>query len=89
MNPREEYSSRLNQRRETFAQHQRSHIRIGQLRLGIFAIAALMGWTSFHQGAISAWWLMTPLILFLAALAYHQRIIVSRPALSALYLGAL
>ena len=74
MNPREEYSSRLNQRRETFAQHQRSHIRIGQLRLGIFAIAALMGWASFHQGAISAWWLMTPLILFLAALAYHQRI---------------
>lgn len=74
MNPREEYSSRLNQRRETFAQHQSSHIRIGQLRLAIFAIAALVGWTSY-QGALSPWWLMAPLILFLAALSYHQRII--------------
>jgi hypothetical protein len=74
MNPREEYNQRLGQRRESFAQHGRAHMRIGQLRLAIFAIAALMGWTSFYQGSISAWWLMAPLILFIAALSYHQRI---------------
>jgi len=74
MNPREEYSRRLGQRRESLAQYQRAHIRAGQLRLGIFAIAALMGWAWFYQGSFSAWWLTTPLVLFLVALGYHQRI---------------
>ncbi len=73
MNPREEYDRRLGQRRETFAQHQRQHIRIGQLRLTIFAVAALIAWASYYRGSLSAWWLFAPLILFLAALSYHQR----------------
>ena len=74
MNPREEYTRRLGQRRETFAQHQRGHIRIGQVRLAIFAVAALIAWASYQEGVLSAWWLLAPLILFVAVLAYHQRL---------------
>lgn len=74
MNPREEYTRRLGQRRETLAQHERGHMRIGQVRLGIFVIAAILAWASYYQGAISAWWLLAPLALFLAVFSYHQRI---------------
>jgi hypothetical protein len=72
MNPREAYNQRLSRRRETFAQHQRNHIRIGQIRLTIFALAAVLAWASFYKGAISAWFLLAPLLLFAGALAYHQ-----------------
>ena len=74
MNPREEYTLRLGQRRETLARHEHQHIRIGQVRLAIFVTAALIAWASYSQGAISAWWLLLPLSLFVAALSYHQRI---------------
>src|ERR1700733_5649365 len=74
MNPRAEYNLRLNQRRETFAQHQRIHIRIGQVRLGIFALAAAIAWAAYSRDSVSAWWPLAPLGLFIGALAYHQGI---------------
>ncbi len=74
MQPREEYTRRLEQRQATYASHQRSHIRIGQLRLAIFAAAALLAWAAFHDAWLSGWWLLAPLVLFLAFLSYHQRI---------------
>lgn len=74
MNPREEYNRRLGLRRDTFAQHQRNHVRIGQIRLTIFALAAVFAWDSFYRGAISAWWLLAPLGFFVGAIAYHQRL---------------
>jgi MutS domain V len=74
MEPRPEYTRRLEQRRETYASHQRKHIRLGQARLAIFAIAALLAWFAFHDELLSGWWLLAPLFLFLAALSYHQRI---------------
>jgi predicted ATPase len=74
MQPRPEYSRRLEQRRRTYASHQRSHQRMGQARLGIVAIAALIAWFAFHDDVLSGWWLLAPLVLFLAAMSYHQRI---------------
>lgn len=74
MDPREQYTSRLEQRRESLATHQRRHIRMGQLRLAIFALAAALAWASYSREALSGWWLLVPLVLFLAALSYHQRI---------------
>jgi hypothetical protein len=47
---------------------------MGQIRLAIFAIAALIGWLAFHDDLLSGWWLLAPLALFLVALGYHQRI---------------
>jgi MutS domain V len=74
MQPRPEYHRRLQERRETYASHQRQHIRIGQLRLAIFALAAWLAWSAFHDGWISGWWLMAPLVLLIAVLSYHQQI---------------
>jgi len=74
MPPRPGYNRRLEERRGTYAAHQQKHIRIGQLRLAIFAIAALIAWLAFRYGSISGWWLIAPLFLFLGVLSYHQRI---------------
>ncbi len=74
MSPREEYTRRLGLRRDTLAQLRRRHNLMGQIRLGIFTLAASIAWDAYRRESISAWWLLAPLILFLAALSYHQRI---------------
>jgi hypothetical protein len=48
---------------------------MGQVRLAIFAAAAFIAWSAFRDDAISGWWLLVPLGVFLAALSYHQRIL--------------
>ncbi|HEY3841054.1 MAG TPA: hypothetical protein VGL72_31000 [Bryobacteraceae bacterium] len=47
---------------------------MGNVRLAIFAVAALIAWSAFHDDHISGWWLLAPLVVFLAALGWHQRI---------------
>jgi hypothetical protein len=74
MQPHEEYTRRLKERGLTYGSHRRSHMRIGQWRLAIFAVAAIIAWAAFRDGSLSPWWLLAPLILFVAALSYHQRI---------------
>ena len=43
MDPRQEYTTRLELRRKAFETHRRAYMRIGQYRLGIFALARLTG----------------------------------------------
>lgn len=72
--PRQEYSGRLEQRRKTLASYEAKHLRIGQLRLAIFAAAALIAWSAYQNPAVSWWWLLAPLVVFLLVLSYHQRV---------------
>lgn len=75
MRPRDEYTERLIQRKATFSAHERRHLRMGNLRLGVFTLAAVVAWSAFYKDDISGWWLAAPLALFIAILAYHQRIL--------------
>jgi hypothetical protein len=74
INPREEYTRRLGERRAAFDAHERRHLRMGQVRLAIFVLAAFIAWSAFRADTMSGWWLLAPFALFLAALSYHQRV---------------
>ena len=65
MQPRDEYTGRLEQRRASYASHQQQHIRIGQLRLAIFVMAAGIACSAYHDDVLSGVVAAAPLVLFL------------------------
>ena len=71
----EEYAGRLAAREGRVAHFERIHIRLGNLRLAIFAAVVLVAWFSFHSHLLSSWWLLVPAAVFLAAGVYHSRIL--------------
>lgn len=81
MDPLTEYRTRLEQRRATLAQIQAIDARISYGRLVVFAagvIVAAIVW----RGALSPWWLAVPLVVFVALVVYHDRILRRRAAAS-------
>jgi hypothetical protein len=72
--PHDEYAKRLAARRAAFAYHEKRHLRIGYLRLLVFAAAASVAWFAYHD-ACSWWWILAPVALFLAVVGWHQRIL--------------
>jgi hypothetical protein len=75
MDPRSEYSERLKQREAAAARHNTRHHRIGNARLAVFVAAAAMAWFAFKQDLFSAWWLMIPLVVFIALIAWHSQVL--------------
>jgi hypothetical protein len=71
---REEYVSRLAQRRTIASQFARRHDLIGHARLVIFAIAILLALLAFWFKLVSPWWLLLPLGGFIALVAWHGRV---------------
>jgi MutS domain V len=78
MDPQREYSSRRERwtARERLAQQQ--FIRIGNARLAVGLIAALMLWLVFARDLFSIFWLLIPLALFIALVVWHQRVLRER-----------
>jgi hypothetical protein len=74
VDPRSEYSSRLDSWNKQGADYQKTFVRLGNVRLGIAAVAAVMAWAAFAREAFSGWWLLAPLALFVAIAIYHERI---------------
>ncbi len=72
--PRQEYTARREHWLNERSILDRLYIKIGNWRLIIFLIAALLGWLSFWRGAVSAWWLLVPLGLFIALVVWHARV---------------
>jgi hypothetical protein len=75
ISPHDEYGKRLKARQATYAAYESRHMRIGYLRLSVFTAAALVAWFAW-QSAISWWRLLGPLAVFIAILAWHQRILL-------------
>ena len=48
---------------------------MSNLRLVVFAAAALLAWLAFAQGTLSPAWLLVPAVLFLALLVVHARLL--------------
>src|SRR4051794_4917936 len=53
----------------------RRHLLISNLRLAIFALAALVAWLAFARALISPTWLLVPALAFAALLVAHARVL--------------
>jgi hypothetical protein len=74
----EEYTQRLKHREARVAHCQAIHIRLGNVRLVLAFIAALIAWECLRQRAISPWWLLVPAAAFVGIAAYHSRVLRAR-----------
>jgi hypothetical protein len=75
MDPRIEYSERLQQRQQSAARHNSWHHRIGNARLAVFLAAAAMAWFAFKEHFFSPWWLLIPLCFFITLMAWHSQVL--------------
>jgi hypothetical protein len=74
----EEYRHRLEDRESRVARHEQIHTRLGFVRLALALAAAAIAWESLRSHALSPWWMLVPLILFVLIAAYHSRILRAR-----------
>lgn len=78
LSPSEEYRQRQQAREARVAHFEKIHVRLGNLRL-LLVIAALAAlWWRFERSDFSAWWLLLPVLLFVALAAFHARVLRMR-----------
>ena len=75
LTPAEEYSRRLAAREARVGHFEQIHIRLGNLRLVLVIVAAVMFWLAVWRHAFSLWWLAVPVACFFALAVYHARIL--------------
>ncbi len=71
----EEYAARLSAREARVGHYEQIHIRLGNVRLALAAIAAVMFWLAVWRQAFSLWWLVAPLACFFVVAVYHARVL--------------
>jgi hypothetical protein len=76
--PSEEYVQRRNARQLRVAHYEKIHIRLGNVRLALAALAVILAWASLRAHSLSAWWLAAPVAAFAGIAAYHSRILRAR-----------
>jgi hypothetical protein len=74
MNPEQEYSRRLERWRAEHDRAQQLFITVGNIRFAVFTAAALIALLAFWRGALSFWWLLAPLGVFIGLMIYHERV---------------
>jgi hypothetical protein len=74
----EEYEQRLQARESGVVQHEKAHIQLGNLRLVLVVVGAVIVWGSFYKHMVSPAWLLAPAALFIAVTAYHSRVLRAR-----------
>lgn len=78
MSPAEEYSQRQSVREARVARFEKIHIQLGNVRLLLAVIAAVLAWTSLRSHLLSPWWLAAPVVAFACVAYWHSRILRSR-----------
>jgi len=73
--PTEEYAQRLRSREARAAQHEKTHIRLGNLRLLLVLIGVLMSYLSLARHLFSFGWIIAPLAIFFSIAVYHSRVL--------------
>ena len=76
--PRDEYTRRLEARRAEVARCDRQHRTLGNLRLLVALAAVAMAWLALARGALSAWWLLAPVAVFIVLAVIHDRVLRAR-----------
>ncbi len=72
--PQEEYSRRLDQRRQVVQRDTRMHRGIADARLGVFTVGLILAWVALWTGKISLWWVVLPAIGFFALIVAYDRV---------------
>jgi len=70
-----QYKERRRLRETRVEEFERTHIRLGNLRLLLAVAAAILMWTSLRQHLLSAWWMLCPLAAFLLIAVWHSRVL--------------
>ncbi len=78
MAPSQEYVSRLAARELRVADHEKTHIRLGNTRLVLAILTLLVGWLALGRHTLSPWWLAAPIAAFIGIAAYHARVLRDR-----------
>jgi hypothetical protein len=76
--PSEEYVQRRNARQLRVARYEKTHIRLGNVRLLLAVLAVILAWASFRAHALPAWWLAAPVVIFAGIASYHSRVLRAR-----------
>ena len=80
MDPLIEYATRRDRWRSERQSLERLFIRIGNWRLALGVLEALLAWLVFGSGILTAWSLLLPLIAFIALASWHARVMRRRTA---------
>jgi hypothetical protein len=72
--PRDEYTRRLDDRRQRKVFLARRERILGFSRLGVFLAGIVVAVLAFYFHLFSAWWLVAPIAVFSALLIWHERI---------------
>ena len=73
--PRAEYERRIARWSEVVLAGQRRHLLVSNLRLAVFAAAAIVVWLAFVRNTLPAAWALAPVVAFVALAAFHARIL--------------
>lgn len=73
--PAAEYRRRLGLRQACAARYGRLHLRLGNLKLGVAAVAVVLTWFSVGRAAISAWWLLAPAAALVTLVVAHELVL--------------
>src|SRR5215471_16696888 len=75
MDPRREYTERLEARRAVSARYERMHIAIGNWRVVIALSAVILAVVAWGYGLFSGWFLLAPLAASIVLAVVHDRIL--------------
>ncbi len=78
LDPRTEYGRRLQSHVQTIARRERQHLLIGNWKLGTVAAFLLLIWLRYGRHAISAPWLLAPVLAYTALSVVHEYAIRAR-----------
>ncbi|MGH9352884.1 MAG: MutS-related protein [Terriglobia bacterium] len=81
IDPRAEYSHRLESTLNALAAKERLHIRAGNLKLLTVAGGAVIAWLVWADRAFSAWWLIVPIVIYAGLAVLHGRVLRARARL--------
>jgi hypothetical protein len=73
--PLEEYVQRRSSRASRVAHYEKIHVYLGNIRLSLAILAAIMAWAAFRSRALSPWWLAAPVAAFIGLASYHTQIL--------------
>ena len=73
--PSDEYKDRRRARKARVADFERTHIRLGNVRLVLAIVTAILLWTSLRQHLLSALWIIFPVAVFVAIAVWHSRVL--------------
>jgi hypothetical protein len=74
----DEYKERRGVRESRVAEFEKTHIRLGNIRLLLAVATAILLWMSLRQHLLSPLWIICPVVAFVAVAIWHSRVLRSQ-----------